>query len=997
MTKSLETILEAWNTGALGGAELTARSDAELAAALDAAAAAGGGIVRLDPAKGPYDLFVRGHRGADGPLVITSLDPANPATLRRLTIDKSEMVAVADVKLDGGPSDGKREASVSSSKDVVLVGIEATGRADGFLAEGGEAKKADGALLVRDSEDVTVADSSFHGFNQVLGAINTDGLKIVRNDVSGAQGDGFRGGGLQDALFEGNHFHDFYGSTQTLNHSDMLQLWSSNVEQINARVVIRDNVFDAGEMAASQSIFIGHEAYGRPERGPSAAYEDITIEGNVIYNGARNGIVVAHTNDAVIRDNTVLWSKDASTKSSATSKAGNDVPWIIASKMPGLVMEGNITPGLRVDGGSFDALLRSKNVLLDFLDASSPTYAYDHFVNLGGAGGGARDLELRPDSPYFGAVGAPMSSPTGQEGVKALLSQSPIAGAPMGVSLTAELSRIDGAPAGNGTGFLWRLDDGRTFTGPSLDWVFETPGRHEVVLEVTAPDGRTDVVTRAFDIAAPELVAFDFSKGVKDLSGYGAAFSVQGSNVLGSGAFLLRPDTGIALDREEAQLANLSALEIAIGFAKGSAGGAGAIVGQHGRVAGTILGDGSIRFQLDTTEGQFDVRTAPGLVLDTKAHDLVLGFDGGRMTIALDGALVAEGPASGILAPNGGHTLMLGKAWETNLTAKIDSFVVRLPTSTDADAIREAALLSGQGTVTKPKAEDAPAAPAPAEQDAPGDPAVDLPMDDVLEAEPDDGPVDPAPTPAPAPADPVAGGGAMLKEVDFDGAISEGIRLVDPAGAGAAGVEGRDGAGFALDGSSKVIVSDRADVLQGLDAFEMSAALSKDAADGTGTVLSIYTGMSLKVRSDGSLKFWIKTDADDYSIRSKAGLLSTTDWHEVGVRFDGDAGAMAILLDGKVVASGAASGAMPERMAQHLMVGHAWGGSIEGRVDDVVLRAGADQFAFAAQPGGGGAADAAAFALAEDDDADLQADAFGFELGDAATSVVDLGDALLAG
>ena len=279
MTNSLDTIREAWGTDDLGAADVIVRANADLGAAIDAVAAAGGGTIRLDAAGGPYDVSVRGHRGADSPLVITSLDPEAPATIRKLDIIRSEKVAVANVKLDGGEADRSQEAGIYDSKDVALISIEATGRANGFLSENGEAQRGDGAVLVRNSQDVMIADSSFHGFMHAIGAIDTSGLKVIDNDISGIQGDGFRGGGIQDALFEGNHFHDFYGSTQTLNHSDMLQLWSSNVSQINARIVIRDNVFDAGEMASTQTIFIGHEAYGRPQYGPSAAYEDITIEG----------------------------------------------------------------------------------------------------------------------------------------------------------------------------------------------------------------------------------------------------------------------------------------------------------------------------------------------------------------------------------------------------------------------------------------------------------------------------------------------------------------------------------------------------------------------------------------------------------------------------------------------------------------------------------------------------------------------------------------------
>ena len=139
------------------------------------------------------------------------------------------------------------------------------------------------------------------------------------------------------------------------------------------------------------------------------------------------------------------------------------------------------------------------------------------------------------------------------------------------------------------------------------------------------------------------------------------------------------------MGRRETQLTNLEQFEIEIGFAKSQAGGTGALVGQHDRLEAEILRDGGIRFELSTTEGRFEVRTQPGLVLDTEAHDLVLGFDAeaGTMTVTLDGALVAQGEAGGMLTANGGHTLGLGKAFEPNIEAEIDSFAVRVPQTVD--------------------------------------------------------------------------------------------------------------------------------------------------------------------------------------------------------------------------------------------------------------------------------------------------------------------------
>ena len=161
-----------------------------------------------------------------------------------------------------------------------------------------------------------------------------------------------------------------------------------------------------------------------------------------------------------------------------------------------------------------------------------------------------------------------------------------------------------------------------------------------------------------------------------------------------------------------------------------------------------------------------------------------------------------------------------------------------------------------------------------------------------------------------------------------------------------------------------MIVSDRADALEGVRGFEMTTAISKDAANGHGTILSINGNMNLKVLSDGSLKLWLKAGDDGYRIQTEAGLLSTTDWHEVGVRFDGANRELAILVDGEEAATGESPGAMPANIGNHLMVGRAFGGSVAARIDDVVLAVdpgiGVDQFEFA-EPHGQHAGMAAAY------------------------------------
>ena len=904
MTNSLQIVRDTWDMPEFGGArEIVVRSNAELMDALRTLEKGEGGTVLLEADGGPYNVELRNFGGEDTPILITSLDPETPAIVERMLMVGASHVALTDVRMErvteGGPGG---TVFVVDSQNVAFAGIRANSTADGFLAEDGDAQQGASFASIHRSDNVLIADNVTTNHFHAFGMREITNLVFTGNDISGVQGDGFRGGGIQDALFEGNYFHDFHGSTQTLNHTDMLQLWSQGIGQSNQRVVIRDNVFDAGTGAATQTIFIGHEAYGRPHLGNPAAYQDITIEGNVIYNGARNGIAVGPTENLTVRDNTVLWNKAATAKNTAHSEGGTDVPWIKVPAGPGLVLENNIAAGIITGDAAQNALIPQNNVLLEMSNPTHPNYVNTHFVNVGTSGGDARDLELRPDSPLYGVAGAPLSSPAGDVGaggVEALMSVGEILGAPLGASFSAAFSRLDGAPAEEGATYVWRLEDGRAFEGETFAWAFETPGRHVVTLEMTAADGRTDTIERIVDLADPKLLHIDFSEGARDLSEHEAVFSLRGDPVR-DGAFHLGDGRSLAVGFHETQLKNLDVFEIALTFRKDAVDGSGALVGQHQRLDVEILRDGGVAFEVVTNEGTFKIRSEPGAVLDTGWHELNLVFDShqGTMSIALDGAVIATGEAAGTMTENRGHTIHLGKPWEPDLDAQIAEFTITAPSTVDPAAIREAAV---------PYLE--PAAPAAAA-------TLDEIVFDIVE--------------------PAAPEMNILKEVDFDGTMTSGIRLMDHGPGGDILAEGRSGQGFVLDGHNQVYVSVKGDAIESLSAFDMTVALAKDEAGGAGTVMGIHATMGLEVRSDGSLKLWMNSDGR-FEIETGAGLVASTDWNDVGIRLDGEDGRMAILLNGEEVASGAGPAEMPEQLFQHLVVGRAWGGSVKGRVDDVVL------------------------------------------------------------
>jgi hypothetical protein len=177
-------------------------------------------------------------------------------------------------------------------------------RFTGYQSASGELQVRGAAI--RGGRNVTIERSSFAGLAGFTSFVRTNGVRFVDNDLSNIR-EGLNISGSSDVVIERNSFQAFqpFGG----DHPDAIQFFTNGLTKpgdVGGRdVVIRHNLIQASGHA--QGIFTGDELkLANSGRG----YERFLIEENVIIGAAWHGITTSDIQDATIRNNRLLKSRD---------------------------------------------------------------------------------------------------------------------------------------------------------------------------------------------------------------------------------------------------------------------------------------------------------------------------------------------------------------------------------------------------------------------------------------------------------------------------------------------------------------------------------------------------------------------------------------------------------------------------------------------------------------------------------------------------------------
>jgi parallel beta-helix repeat protein len=366
-----------------------------------------GGTILLDGGAGPYALFLYGgytRTTGTEPVVIRSADPARQATFSEIHIRDMQSIRIENVLVVGEAKHSLHTVLVQDSRDIEIVGSHFLGPATAHAATPSD--QVGSGILVRNAVGVLFADNLVKGYNHGLGLMEVDGAIISGNEFRTLQGDGIRGVGLRNVEILGNRLHDFLGSDQLVNHSDLIQIFGRNAATLTENVVIAGNVLMASGLGGSQSIFIRNEEFGSPNDPTAGRYRNITVADNLIYNAHTWGIYVADTDGVRVENNTALWNAEARIVNEG--EAHSLPPEIFVLNARGAVLRGNIAAKVRIAEG--EGVL-SENFSPDYTHSTSPDYIGAHVpgVRLGSAARIA-DLRISAASPHVGK-GAPISQP----------------------------------------------------------------------------------------------------------------------------------------------------------------------------------------------------------------------------------------------------------------------------------------------------------------------------------------------------------------------------------------------------------------------------------------------------------------------------------------------------------------------------------------------------------------------------------------------------------
>lgn len=705
------------------GPTITVSSTADLADAYQLLSKqAGGGTILLEAGSyGYWSPSIYGQADGTEPVIIKSANPDDPARFTSMLLREVSNIRIESVAFDStgvSPGDGSFDVWAQQVDTVQIVNSIFTFDADNTLKDGGLI--GDKAVLFRDSSNILFENNYVDGYHHALEVTNVINADIIGNEITNFSGDGFRGGGLRDVTIADNYIYDPYSIDQFIDHTDLIQVWGAGSYILTENLTISNNTLIATD-AASQSIFVRNEEFGKPGDSTAGHYKNITITDNLIYNAHTHGIHVSDANGVLIDNNTVLWNQDATKSMSGVPLEGE--PSInLRSTVLNATVTDNITPKISVPDGT----TLSGNQIVTYDSPNDPAYVGNHFLNpFAGAAVTPGDLAMLTSSPWAGLYGSSIgnSAVDFSGGVRAVLQTSVSETDNYQVIFDARNSEdANGAVSeADGYSFHWTFSDGTTAEGPVVGRLYDAGGFEGVDLEIRLNGEVVAAISRNVVIETKDIFAFDFESGAVDLSDNVSEVIDKGqttSSQDGTG-FLIGDGNKLELGRSTDNLFSADSFGLSLDLTPTGDERSGVFLHLHQTMTGRITDDGSFQFSLITDRGTYNLMSREPIFDDGQTHRIGVSFDGnsGKLELFSDGESVSSTQAWGTTAPPVYWNLVFGNTWNDSMDAIIDNVEMSLDPAvgsalamTPRDAPASAVILS-----------DVVVPDPPASQDAPGD------------------------------------------------------------------------------------------------------------------------------------------------------------------------------------------------------------------------------------------------------------------------------------
>lgn len=245
-------------------------------------------------ASGDYGTIYLNGVAASG-VTVTSLDADRPAVFTDLKINNSKGLTFSGLEIYAPPGGKSFAIGVYGSESIEFRSLYVHGTLDG-VASGDQS-----GITIRNSKNVTVANSEFQQLRVAVEHQNSDGLTVTGNFVHEMESDGIVGGGSSYITIANNVFTNFQHTTH--GHPDAIQVYTTGIDVVAHDIMIANNVVMRGEGTMIQGVWVRDEKTTLP-------YENLTITGNVMVGLMGNGIGVYGAGSVAVTDNIVVGRTD---------------------------------------------------------------------------------------------------------------------------------------------------------------------------------------------------------------------------------------------------------------------------------------------------------------------------------------------------------------------------------------------------------------------------------------------------------------------------------------------------------------------------------------------------------------------------------------------------------------------------------------------------------------------------------------------------------------